>query len=91
MIRIPNKKIACTPFESLAIQKTGTNFITAKQKSELMETKVLFPDTEDVYEAGQRVFIRGDAMTLPWTREVFEFQGTKFILVPMDAVQMVVG
>jgi len=84
---VPNRKVACTPFESLAIETQGTAFKTVKQKTTLYRLKVLIGNER--FSVGSFVFVRGDVVTLPWTKEVFEQGGDRFILVPEDFIQLV--
>lgn len=106
MFQVPNNKVACEPFQSLAIEKQGTKaFVTAKQKTSLMGTKVVFAPLSPPFNVlqtpshglgwlkpGDTVFVRGDA-TPQFGREIYwtgeEGTGQKFILVPFDAIQLV--
>ncbi len=87
--RVPNNRVACTPFESLAIETTGGAFKTVKQKTSLLRTKVVMGNSD--YPEGVLVYLRGDVVTLPWTKEIFEVDGQKFILVPQEHIQLVKG
>ena len=94
MILIPNRMIACEPLKTRSLEKTGTNFVTAKQKNELLELTVVYPPAQDVgvtpylaYQPGDRVYVRGDCITLHWTAEKFELGGREVILVPLDRLQ----
>jgi hypothetical protein len=84
MYLIPNNRIACEPFESLAIQTTGKTFVTAKQKNSAYITRVVYPskDCDDLLP-GDSIFVKGTDMTLEWAKEVFEIGGKKVILVPL--------
>lgn len=82
-----NDKIACQPFVD-HLQTQGKNFMTVKQKNSCMGTKVLFSTAE--FRAGDTIYIRGDATTLPETKEVFEWNGVKFVLLSKHLVQFVV-
>lgn len=96
MIRIPNEMIACEPFESLAVQTQGKAFVIVKQKNSLYATKVVYMSIREFttgnlqahpYQPGHTVYLRGDAMTMPWSREVLELGGKKVILVPCSHIQ----
>jgi hypothetical protein len=98
MIRIPNDMIACEPFVNVGIEKQGNTFVTAKQKNSLFATKVVYQNIREFsngnfqgypYRAGDTVYVRGDAMTLPWTKEVLDLGGRKVILVPCAYIQAV--
>ncbi len=86
----PNKKVGCTPLgKHRAVQMTGNTFKTVAQKSTLIELTVLIGN--DSYQPGDRVFIRGECMTLPWTREEYAMPDsteTMFILVPEDRIEL---
>lgn len=104
MFLIPNNKVACEPFPSLAIEKQGTKgFVTAKQKTTLSATKVVYAPMMPLWNQqpaassplnwltpGNTVFVRGDAI-LNFGREVYSFgeDGPKFILVPFDYIMAV--
>lgn len=83
----PNRKVACTPFESLALETQGRAFKTVKEKNDLFILKVVFGNER--YRRGDTIYVRGDVKTLPWTREVFEVDGEKIVLVPEDYIQLV--
>lgn len=90
---VPNRRIACTPFETLALEAQGTAFKTVKEKNDLFKLKVLIGNER--YRPGLVVYVRGDIKTMPWTREVFTIKDehlqadVKFILVPEDYIQLV--
>ncbi len=91
-IYVPNKRIACTPLGKFrSVQTSGSGFKYALHKTALLELTVVHGN--DNYSVGDLVYIRGDALTLGWTKEEFSFPETedvKFILVPEDAVQITV-
>jgi hypothetical protein len=84
---VPNNRVACSPFESLAIETSGSAFKTVKQKNSLLRLSVVAGNER--YLAGTYVYVRGDVITMPWTKEIFELDGTKFIIVPEEAIQLV--
>lgn len=89
MIVAFNKRVACTPFTSLSLEKEGKTFAHVKEKTTLFELKVVF-ETEDFDTVpGQSVWVRGDTKTLQWAKDVFEVQGKQFILVPREYIQLV--
>ncbi len=86
-----NNKVACTVLgDHRAIQMTGNAFKTVAQKTILIELTVLYGNER--LKPGDKVFVKGDCMTLPWTREELSMPGTagQFILVPEDRIEMVV-
>ena len=83
----PNRRVACTPFESLAIEASGKAFKTVKEKNDLLSLTVVFGN--DRYASGSMVFVRGDVKTLPWTREIFQVGEKRFVLVPEECIQLV--
>lgn len=82
-----NGKVACTPLESLSLETQGSGFKTVKQKTALVKLKVVFGSLK--FGSGLYVYLRGDVITMPWVKEVFDVEGQKVILVPEDCIQMV--
>ena len=83
-----NRRIACEPLESLALEtQSRSGFQVVKQKTSLFKTRVVFGNER--FMASTWVYVRGDVVTAPWAKEVFEVGARKFILVPEDAVQLV--
>ncbi len=85
---VPNKKVACSPLGKYrSIQMSGNTFKTVAQKSTLLQLTVVYGN--DSYAEGDIVFIRGECMTLPWTKEEFSVcNGEVFILVPEDRIEL---
>ncbi len=85
---VPNKKVACTPLGAQrSIQTTGNTFKTVLQKTTLLQLTVVYGN--DNYKTGDWVFIKGDCMTLPWTKEEYTTSdGKMFILVPEDRIEL---
>ena len=84
---VTNKKVACTPLGKYrSIQMTGNTFKTVAQKSELLSLTVVYGN--DDFNVGDVVYIKGDCMTLPWSKEEFSLGDTKFIFVPEDRIEM---
>lgn len=88
MIFVPNKKVACTPLGNYRnVKLKGDGFKTAEQKHSLLELTVVHGNER--YEPGDKVWIRGDAMTLTCTKEEFTGpQGEVFILIPEEFIQL---
>lgn len=83
---ILNKKVAVAP-PNLAVEKEVRHGVAiAKQKFSLLETTVVFADSEGFVPVGTKVFLRGDCIINGWAKEVFELEGKKFILVPIDQI-----
>lgn len=83
----PNRRLACTPFETLALETQGKTFKSVREKNDLFRLSVVFGNER--YRPGDVVYVRGDIKSLPFTREVFEIGGDKFILIPEDHIQLV--
>ena len=85
--RVPNNRVACSPFESLSIETSGVGFKVVKQKNSLLRLLVVYGN--DQYQPGDTIYVRGDVITMPWTKEVFQVDKTPFILVPHEYIQVV--
>ncbi len=87
-----NERIACEPFEVRTPQvAVKSGFAVIKQKTELTALRVLFPCQgfpQDI-SPGDLVYVRGEFMNATWAVDVYEIEGTKFILVPFNAVLLV--
>lgn len=89
---VPKNKVALSPFPTTSIEKENKGgFVVVKQKVSLTALRVVFGTTSDVISVptGSIAYVRGDSVTLPWAKEVFEVAGHQFILAPIDAVQLV--
>lgn len=85
---VPNRRVACSPFQAKSVEvKIKNAFATVSQKTELTQMEVVFGNER--YRPGTFVYVKGDVLTLPWTREVFELAGKKFVMVPEDLIQLV--
>lgn len=84
-----NDCIGVEPFKTDAVEKTSnkSGFVTAKQKTELAELKVVFGT--DKIQAGQTVFVRGDLCVEGVAKQVFEVDGVKVIFIPLKEVKLV--
>jgi hypothetical protein len=93
VISIPNDCIACDVPVSKAVQMTQKRgFAVANQVVELLPIKVVYGNSGDnarryPYMPGDTVWIRGDSMTLIWTKERYQLGDKKVILVPCSAIQ----
>ena len=85
---VPNKKVACAPLGKYrAVQMTGNTFKTAVQKGALLELSVVFSSGD--YKKGDTVYIKGNCITLDWTKEEFTTDSVTFVLVPEDRIELV--
>jgi hypothetical protein len=64
-------------------------------KTELVKLKLVanavFPVATNLVrlQAGAEVLVRASDYAAPWGKEVFEYGGKKFILIPSDRIEMV--
>lgn len=84
-ITVVNKKVACRPLVT-SIQKSGNTFVTVKQKTNLVATCVVFGN--ETFRTGTFVYLRGDVITMPWAKEIYDLGGHQFILIPEDIILM---
>lgn len=84
---IPNKRLAVTPITVNIEREVRNGVAIAKQKVALVMAAVVFPDDMGVYSVGDIVYMRGDVIVQPWSKEVYELDGFKFILCPMEQIQ----
>jgi hypothetical protein len=84
-----NGLIACSPFPAQHIEKVIKGGIALiESKVSLQELTVLFSGNN--IAPGDKVYLRGDAVTNKWAKEQFTLGGQTFILVPESAVQITV-
>lgn len=81
--------VAVVPFEVTIEKEVRKGIALAKQKTALIETKVVFGDKDNKYLEGDTVYLRGDCIQLPWARESFQIGDKKFVLVPINEVRAV--
>lgn len=92
-----NKLVACTPFAKLTAapseKKGGLHMADLKIKLQelnvVMFTEV-WTDHDKALAPGTKVFVRGDAVTQNWAKEVWVQDGVEFILVPLAAIQYII-
>lgn len=83
-----NNAVACLPLESTALESRGTGFKTFVQKTSLLKTKVVYGNEKIL--PGSVVYVRGDVISMAWTKEVYEdIGGNKIVLVPEDRIVLV--
>jgi len=79
--------VALEPFPVMATEKTTkSGFTTVKQKTELTALHVVFPTEDHRFLAGDLAHVRADQFTMPWAREIYELDGQKYILAPLNAI-----
>lgn len=86
-MQVTNSQIACFPISTTIEKEQHTGFVTAKQKTQLISTVVVFGDKKD-YWPGTTVYLRGECISAPWARLVYTVGNEKFILVPISDVVM---
>jgi hypothetical protein len=87
-MRIPNKRVACTPFTDVGVKAVAVSkgVVGMEQKLALTALKVVYPDTEDTYRAGDTVYVLGECVKDDWGKKVYDLGGEKVILVPLEQV-----
>lgn len=81
-----NKHIACTPFESKALDlQVKSAFAVAKQKVTLTALTVVFGDDDLGFNPGDKAWVKGDAYKT-YGKDEYEVDGVVFVLVPLSAV-----
>jgi hypothetical protein len=86
---VKNNVIAVPPMpeqKTLTKQKVG-GMVVFEQSVSLVKVPILFGNSE--YPRGEFAFLKGNAAVQAWARTVYEYEGTKFILVPTTEVIMV--
>lgn len=81
--------VAVVPFDVAVEKEVRKGIALAKQKTALIETKVVFGDKDLKYLEGDTVYLRGDCIQLPWARETFQIGDKRFVLVPVGDVRAV--
>ena len=89
-----NKLVAIEPIVATVEKEVRHGVAIAKQKVSLLKSKVVFfCDTDERQDLeinpGDTVYLRGDVITMPWVKEVFEVNGKKFILAPLSSIVLV--
>jgi hypothetical protein len=92
MMKIANKRVAVTPFESTSTTITVARGMTIiKQRAELSKLLVVKDSVDGEYLKGMSIFVRGEVCKHQLAREVFEEGGECFILIPYEFVVAVDG
>lgn len=82
--------VACSPFPAQHMEKViKGGFAMVDKKVQLQELAVVFQSADPDVEPGDKVWVRGDAVTQPWAKEVFTVDGREFILVPAQYLLLV--
>lgn len=85
MIKAENNTIACSPFPTNSIELQKRNGVTLmKEKTELTGLTVIFGNAH--FEEGWTVYVKGDGKGHQWSKEVYEIDGKKFILIPCSMI-----
>ena len=89
-----NGKVALEPFQEMEVQKEQRGgMVVPKQNNSLTKLKVLIDSGKQLdstyFPAGCTVWVRADTFRAPWAKEVYELEGQKFILAPIDQVLLV--
>lgn len=89
-----NGKVACEPFPLMSVEKEQRGgMVVPKQKGTLTKLAVKYTSGKFGQVAyvprGASVWVRSEQFTLQWAKDVFEWEGVKFILVPEDQIVMV--
>lgn len=85
------KLVATEPFtENTPRPNDPTGAFVTTQRSNLIPLNVVFSCwcNDFVLNPGDRVFVEGEQISSPWAKKVFEVDGKKIILVPIDRVVM---
>jgi hypothetical protein len=87
-MRIPNKRVACTPFVDVGVKAVmvSKGVVGMEQKLALSALKVVFPDVDGNYRAGDTVYVLGESVKDDWGKKVYDLGGQKVILVPLECV-----
>lgn len=94
-MRTVNNKIACTPFPDMGAKKTlegagPVKVMRIESTKALTSLEVLMEAPDLDVGVGDVVYLRSDLMAMPWAKEVHKtLDGTPFILVPFDRVEIV--
>lgn len=81
------------PFEVKHLKtKVKSGFATVEQKSELVALELImncsFTDRFNglMVPIGHKILVKADGYAQSWARQVLEYEGQEFIIVPEDAV-----
>lgn len=89
-----NKVVACTPFKNKGpSMKIESAFGTYEQKSSFEKLQVLFGaadlDKGPYLAEGTSVLVRAEDFRANWANAEYEYEGVKFILVPLQFIVFV--
>lgn len=87
-------KVALDPFPDMSIKTslsgTGAVKVTRiENKVSLVGLLVRFDTEDNRFRKGQIAYVRGNNYALPWAKEIHEFAGEKYILVPDAAIEAI--
>lgn len=94
-IRTVNRQIACAPPTVTGVTASVKNGVaTIGNKFSLKPLKVVFGGgfeesmTTAAYRPGDTVYVRSDQEKVEWYTTVYDIDGTKFILVPVEQLRL---
>jgi hypothetical protein len=87
MLKTTRGKVAVTPFpdQSVKTAVVGDGLLKAmriENRASLAALKVLFGTEDGRWSPGYIVYVHAKQYVQPWAKEVLEYAGMKFILVP---------
>ena len=95
-VRTTKGRVATEPFPdmSVKISRQGVGPVKVarvENQVTLVPLKVLFRSEDGRFLSGQTVYVRGNLYTQPWAKEMQEISGIKFIVVPENFVEVILG
>jgi hypothetical protein len=91
--RAINGKVACAPFVSMSVEKEIRGGMACpKQRGTMTKLEVVLDSGKGAgnwYSKGSSVWVRAEQFQLQWAKDVFDLDGTKFILVPEEQILLV--
>lgn len=89
MKKTVNSRVACEPLPQgyTTVRTEMHGRISLLKNKGLVPLQVIF--SSDKYAPGDVVYVRGDVTHHPWSKEVYEVDDVKFVLVPEEFVVMV--
>jgi hypothetical protein len=90
-----NKKVAVSPFPDMSVKTSAQGQGAVKvgrieNKVKLVELSVVFPSEDGRFMSGYKVLVRGDLYLQSWAKEIQEFDGCQYILVPESFVEALI-
>lgn len=90
-----NKKVAVSPFPDMSVKTSAQGQGAVKvgrieNKVKLVTLSVLFPSEDGRFAPGSKILVRGDLYLQSWAKEIQEFDGHQYILVPENFVEALI-